>query len=301
MLICDIEPPVGNGRSMRVSRIIDTPTVERRQSLHPKRELLAHLAPERRIVVPLERIPATVVGAFLAVEDRRFFQHDGIDYQRAMGALVRDVQTLSFEQGFSTITMQLARNVFPEHLTREKTLRRKLWEIVIARQIEEDVRYLAGWKPRSGLTDEVPSRRRPIYQQEAYGDRWAPHYDEIYSRYSARVRSICRRMLGNSADAEEATQETFLRSYKALHRFNGQYQLSAWLSRIASNICVDHLRQRSRHPETTVQTEDDDREAILSRVRGALAPLRDLGVAVLIAEPATSLATATVGSPFITG
>lgn len=91
------------------------------------------------------------------------------------------------------------------------------------------------------------------------GDRDA--YDEIYTRYSARVRGICRRMLGNSADAEEATQETFLRSYKALHRFNGQYQLSAWLSRIASNICVDHLRQRSRHPEITVETEDDDRES----------------------------------------
>ena len=101
-------------------------------------QILTHLAPERRIVVPLERIPATVVGAFLAVEDRRFFQHDGIDYQRALGALVRDVQTLSFEQGFSTITMQLARNVFPEHLTREKTLRRKMWEIVLARQIEEE-------------------------------------------------------------------------------------------------------------------------------------------------------------------
>jgi penicillin-binding protein 1A len=100
--------------------------------------ILTHLAPERRIVVPLERIPATVVGAFLAVEDRRFFQHDGIDYRRAAGAVIRDVQTLSFEQGFSTITMQLARNVFPEHLTREKTLRRKLWEIVLARQIEDE-------------------------------------------------------------------------------------------------------------------------------------------------------------------
>jgi penicillin-binding protein 1A len=98
--------------------------------------LIAHLAPERRIVVPLERIPDRVSGAFLAVEDKRFFDHDGIDYRRAVGALVRDVQSLSFEQGFSTITMQLARNVFPEHLTREKTLRRKLWEIVLAREIE---------------------------------------------------------------------------------------------------------------------------------------------------------------------
>jgi penicillin-binding protein 1A len=101
-------------------------------------ELLAHLAPERRIVVPLERIPAHVAAAFLAVEDRRFFEHEGVDVRRAAGALVRDIQTLSFEQGFSTITMQLARNVFPEHLTRAKTVRRKVWEIVLARQIEEE-------------------------------------------------------------------------------------------------------------------------------------------------------------------
>lgn len=100
--------------------------------------LLTHLAPERRIVVPLERIPAHVSGAFLAVEDRRFFEHSGIDYRRAVGAAVRDVQSLSFEQGFSTITMQLARNVFPEHLTRAKTVRRKVWEIFVARDIERE-------------------------------------------------------------------------------------------------------------------------------------------------------------------
>ncbi len=101
-------------------------------------ELITHLAPERRIVVPLERIPTHVSGAFLAVEDRRFFQHSGVDYRRAVGAAVRDVQTLSFEQGFSTITMQLARNVFPEQLTRAKTVRRKVWEIFIAREIERE-------------------------------------------------------------------------------------------------------------------------------------------------------------------
>lgn len=99
-------------------------------------QLLAHLAPERRIVVPLEQIPAVVAGAFLAVEDKRFFQHRGIDYRRVGGAAVRNIRSGGFEQGFSTITMQLARNVFPEHLTRAKTLRRKVWEIFIARDIE---------------------------------------------------------------------------------------------------------------------------------------------------------------------
>ena len=98
--------------------------------------LVAHLAPERRILVPLQRVPQHVSGAFLAVEDRRFYRHSGIDARRVAGALVRNLRSFDYDEGFSTITMQLARNVFPEHLSREKTLRRKLCEVVLARDIE---------------------------------------------------------------------------------------------------------------------------------------------------------------------
>jgi len=103
-------------------------------------KLLASLASERRIVVPLRRIPAHVSGAFLAVEDKRFYEHHGVDWRRAAGALARDVRTGSWRQGFSTITMQLARNVFPEQLTRAKTLRRKLGEVVFAQKVEKAFR-----------------------------------------------------------------------------------------------------------------------------------------------------------------
>ena len=103
-----------------------------------RNRLVAHLAPERRIVVPLDRSRANVSGAFLAVEDKRFYRHRGIDYRRFFGALARDIKDLSWSQGFSTVTMQLARNVFPQHLKREKTLRRKAWEVVLARQIEKE-------------------------------------------------------------------------------------------------------------------------------------------------------------------
>ncbi|HLL85593.1 MAG TPA: PBP1A family penicillin-binding protein, partial [Longimicrobium sp.] len=99
-------------------------------------KLVAYLAPERRTVVRIERIPAHVSGAFLAVEDKRFYRHRGVDYRRLFGAVARNVQALSYRQGFSTVTMQLARNVFPEYLSREKTIRRKLWEVVLARRIE---------------------------------------------------------------------------------------------------------------------------------------------------------------------
>ena len=76
------------------------------------------------------------------------------------------------------------------------------------------------------------------------GERWA--YDEMYRRYGTKVSSICRRMLGNVEDAHEATQETFLKAYQGLPRFNGNYKLGAWLTRIAANVCLDQIRSRSR-------------------------------------------------------
>ena len=82
-------------------------------------------------------------------------------------------------------------------------------------------------------------------------------YDEIYGRYRGRVYGVCYRMLGRAPEAEEATQETFLRAYQALGRFNGSYYLGAWLSRIAANVCVDALRSRAR---TTLVALPDDIE-----------------------------------------
>lgn len=73
-------------------------------------------------------------------------------------------------------------------------------------------------------------------------------YQAIYERYSPRVSGICRRMLNQSQDAEEAQQETFMRVYTSLPKFNGRYQLGAWVSRIATNVCLDHIRSKGRKP-----------------------------------------------------
>lgn len=97
---------------------------------------------------------------------------------------------------------------------------------------------------REGTTPPFASDRELVlaFQQ---GRRDA--YDEIYRLYAPRIRRVCSRMLKNSQDVDEATQETFLKAYQALGRFNGQYQLGAWLSRIASNVCLDQIRARSRN------------------------------------------------------
>jgi penicillin-binding protein 1A len=97
---------------------------------------LAELGLERRTLLRLNEIPKDVRDAFVITEDKRFYEHAGIDWRRVFGAFGRNILAHSYAQGFSTITMQLARNIFPETLTREKTLVRKLKEAKVARAIE---------------------------------------------------------------------------------------------------------------------------------------------------------------------
>jgi RNA polymerase sigma-70 factor (ECF subfamily) len=101
--------------------------------------------------------------------------------------------------------------------------------------------------PRRVTTEDTSDKELVVAFKS--GDRSA--YEAIYNRHQQRVRAVCYRILGNQSDVEEAVQETFLRSYRALGRFNGQYQLGAWLARIAANVSVDQLRARARQPATT--------------------------------------------------
>lgn len=97
---------------------------------------MAELGLERRTLVKFDSIPELVRNAFLSIEDKRFYTHSGIDWKRVPGAIVADIKTRSFAEGFSTITMQLARNIFPERLSSEKSPIRKLKEVKVAMQIE---------------------------------------------------------------------------------------------------------------------------------------------------------------------
>jgi 1A family penicillin-binding protein len=99
------------------------------------------LATVNRRVVPLDSMPPHLLEAFLAIEDRRFYRHSGIDWRRMAGAVRQTAGALvgagGRVEGGSTITMQLARNLFPEQLPyTERSVRRKLMEARIARQIE---------------------------------------------------------------------------------------------------------------------------------------------------------------------
>jgi penicillin-binding protein 1A len=81
-------------------------------------------------------VPRHVRAAFIAVEDRRFYYHHGVDWRGAARALVRNVSRGDVSEGFSTITMQVVRNAFVPRLAQERTLRRKLIEIRLAYRLE---------------------------------------------------------------------------------------------------------------------------------------------------------------------
>ena len=98
--------------------------------------LVTELGLERRTLIRLDEMPAHLRQAYIAVEDKRFYLHHGIDFSRILGAVRANVLALRWEQGFSTITMQLARNVFPDRISREKKVSRKLKEGWVARELE---------------------------------------------------------------------------------------------------------------------------------------------------------------------
>jgi len=88
---------------------------------------------ERRVLTPLSKIPPRLIQAVIAVEDSRFYRHEGLDPIRIAKALFVDLISLEMREGASTITQQLARSLF---LTQEKSLTRKAKEILLALKIE---------------------------------------------------------------------------------------------------------------------------------------------------------------------
>lgn len=102
--------------------------------------LIGRLSLVKRINVPLSRVPVHVRQAFIATEDRRFYQHNGIDFRGVARAVVRNTLALDVREGFSTITMQVARNTFmAEHRALERSLGRKLIELRVARLLEQQL------------------------------------------------------------------------------------------------------------------------------------------------------------------
>ncbi len=91
------------------------------------------------------------------------------------------------------------------------------------------------------MTDENEKEKEWI-QQAREGDQVA--FGRLVVAYQTPVYNLAYRMLGNSDEAEEAAQETFLRVYTKLHTYDPQRSFSSWILSIASHYCIDRLRRR---------------------------------------------------------
>ena len=98
--------------------------------------LIQEYGEKRRIPIPYDQIPPTLVHAVLATEDQRFFEHPGVDIMGLGRAAISMIQTHRKSQGGSTITMQVARNFF---LNSKKTFLRKFNEIMLAIKIDQEL------------------------------------------------------------------------------------------------------------------------------------------------------------------
>jgi RNA polymerase sigma-70 factor (ECF subfamily) len=83
-------------------------------------------------------------------------------------------------------------------------------------------------------------------------------FEELYRQHAGRLYSVACRMVGNPSDAEDLLQEIFLSAHRKLDSFRGDSALGTWLYRLATNLCLDHLRSRAARTSQLTGTLDDE-------------------------------------------
>ncbi len=159
---------------------------------------------EKRTVILFEEIPDYAKKATLAIEDQSFYEHAAMDIKGTIRALIADITSGDMSQGGSTITQQLARNTF---LTPEKTIKRKIKELILANWIEEkytkdkilelylnQIPYGTNAygiesasqtyfnKPAKNLSLAESATLAAMIQAPSYYSPWGTHVDELISR-----------------------------------------------------------------------------------------------------------------------
>lgn len=87
---------------------------------------------------------------------------------------------------------------------------------------------------------------RELVDAARAGDRAAT--ERLLRAHQARIHAVCRRITGNDADALDATQDALIAIVRGLPRFDGRARFSTWAYRVATNVCLDELRRRTRRP-----------------------------------------------------
>jgi RNA polymerase sigma-70 factor (ECF subfamily) len=112
--------------------------------------------------------------------------------------------------------------------------------------------------PKSAMT--APSDRE-LFDRARGGDHGA--FSQIVRRYQARIHRLAMHLVRNYAEAEDVAQETFIRAYRALGRFDGRSEPYTWLYRIAVNLSLNALRSRKSR-RTTTEADDPRLDALIN-------------------------------------
>jgi penicillin-binding protein 1A len=133
---------VGGGAGFLLVYTTDLPQVEALESYRPSSvteiyddqgKVVGSFALQRRVVSGYDDFPQVLRDALVSIEDKDFYRHSGINFWRIVGAAYRDIESGGKVQGASTLTMQLARNLF---LSPDRSFHRKIQEALLAIQIE---------------------------------------------------------------------------------------------------------------------------------------------------------------------
>ena len=112
--------------------------------------------------------------------------------------------------------------------------------------------------PSPGGTGAASTRdqERALVDRCREGDLAA--FEELYRAHAGRLFSLTCRMVGNPTDAEDLLQEVFLAAHRKLDTFRGDSALGTWLYRLATNLCLDHLRSRAVRSSQMTDALDDE-------------------------------------------
>jgi penicillin-binding protein 1A len=241
-------------------------------------DLLGEFGEERRNLTPISEIPKVMTNAVLAIEDSRFYQHGGVDYVGVVRAGLANVGRVK-SQGASTITMQVARNVY---LSSEKTFTRKIYEILLTFKLEHLLTkdqileiymnqiFLGnrayGFAAASEAYFGKPLKDISIAEAAMLaGLPKAPSaYNPIVNPKRARIRQlhIIDRMLDNGfineQEAEVAKkQELKVKSGANIHQIHAEY-VTEMVRQLMYTQYGDETYTRGLDVQTTVRSSEQD-------------------------------------------
>lgn len=286
-----------------------------------KNEVIAKLCKENRINIPLSEVPQKLQNAVIAIEDKRFYEHNGVDLRGVGRALVANIVKGGYSQGASTISMQLARNV---KLNAKKTLSRKIQEIVIAAQIEQTMTkeqileaYLNSIYFGSGAFGvETASQvyfgkhAKDIDLSEAAllaglpkaPSQYSPHknYDAAIGRRNVVLKAMYEEGYISKDEYNDAKDEKIEIKEKSVqkHKFKYPQLTNAVLDELKERFDEDQIYNGGLRVFTTIDTriQDAAEKAVHDKMASVKKRNKNIECALISMNPATGFIAAMVGS-----